>query len=257
MTKPIIKVCSLKKSFGVFPNKVVAVDSVSFEIKEGTTLGLVGQSGCGKSTIGKMLVGLYPPDDGNILFRGIDLTRLSKKEKQKISPKIQMIFQSPYASLNPALPIKESLLDAVHYHKKKDQDFIESLTLTNLLEMVELPESVLGRYPHELSGGQCQRIGIARALSLEPEVLICDEITSALDMTTQAQITNLLLELQQQLSLTILFISHDIGLVRHMSDNIAVMCNGIIEEIGPADQIFSHPSHPSTRLLLNASFLTF
>lgn len=253
MSDPIIQVNSLKKTFGSAGNRIAAVKDVSFEIEEGKTLGLVGQSGCGKSTIGRMLVGLCQPDEGRILFRGIDLTKLSKRERRQIAPRIQMIFQSPYASLNPGLTVEDIVLDAVRYHGLLSRESNETERAAQILDMVELPRNLLRHYPHELSGGQCQRVGIARALALEPELLICDEITSALDLHVQAQIMNLLLSLQQRLSLTVLFISHDIGVVRHMSDHIAVMHQGIIEEMGPTERICKQPKHPYTQLLLKAS----
>ena len=253
MSDPIIQVNGLKKTFGSSGNRITAVNGVSFEIEEGKTLGLVGQSGCGKSTIGRMLVGLCQPDEGRIFFRDMELTMLSKKARRQIAPRIQMIFQSPYASLNPGLTVEDIVLDALRCHKLLSPGVDEAERAMQILDMVELPRSLLRHYPHELSGGQCQRVGIARALSLEPELLICDEITSALDLNVQAQILNLLLSLQQQLSLTVLFISHDIGVVRHMSDHIAVMHQGLIEEIGPAECICHQPTRPYTQLLLNSS----
>lgn len=253
MSDPILQVHSLKKSFGSSRNRINAVNGVSFEIHEGKTLGLVGQSGCGKSTIGRMLVGLHQPDEGSMIFRGTELTGLSKKERRKIAPRMQMIFQSPYASLNPGLTVEDIVLDAVRYHGLIPPETAEAERAAQILDMVELPRKLLRHYPHELSGGQCQRVGIARALALNPELLICDEITSALDLNVQAQILNLLLDLQQQLSLTVLFISHDIGVVRHMSDHIAVMHQGIIVETGPCERICQQPMHPYTQLLLRSS----
>lgn len=253
MEQPIIRVEGLKKTFKVSRKKIIAVDDVSFSVKKGSTLGLVGESGCGKSTIGRILVGLFRPDEGSVFFRNIELTAMSKEQRRKFAPKIQLVFQSPYASLNPAFSIENILLDGLYYHNLLSKTKSSCDKVAELLDMVELPDKLASRYPHELSGGQCQRIGIARALSLNPEFLVCDEITSALDLNAQAQILNLLLKLQQQLGLSILFISHDIRVVEHMSDYIAVMRQGVIEEYGVAEKICKASTHPYTQRLLAAS----
>jgi oligopeptide transport system ATP-binding protein len=255
---PLIQVENLKKYYpikgGIITHTighVKAVDNVSFTIKEGETLGLVGESGCGKSTIGRALVGLEKPTEGIITYRGKDLSRLRREEMQQLRTKLQMVFQDPYSSLNPRKHIYEILAQPMLYHKISSGETIEK-DILRILDMVGLSKNVLGRYPHEFSGGQRQRIGIARALSLNPEFIVCDEPVSALDVSIQAQILNLLKELQKELHLTLLFVGHGLGAVNYVSDRIAVMYLGKIVEMGPAREIFQHPVHPYTKALLNA-----
>ena len=255
---PLIHVEDMKKYYPIkggiidhVTGYVKSVDGVSFSIMEGETLGLVGESGCGKSTVGKQLVGLEHPTEGRIFFDGQDLSKLKKSEMMKIRTQLQMIFQDPYSSLNPRKHIYEILSQPMLYHHISSRETVEK-DITNILDMVGLPRSVLGRYPHEFSGGQRQRIGIARALSLNPRFIVCDEPVSALDVSIQAQILNLLKELQKELHLTLLFVGHGLGAVNYVSDRIAVMYLGKIVELGQAKEIFNHPVHPYTRALLDA-----
>ncbi len=255
---PLIQVKDLKKYYpvktGIIPHVtdyVKAVDGVSFSIYEGEILGLVGESGCGKTTIGKQLVGLERPTEGAILYRGMDILDWTAKEQKKYRTKIQMIFQDPYSSLNPRKHIYEILAAPMLYHGISDKQTVEK-DVKELLEMVGMPQSALGRYPHEFSGGQRQRIGIARALSLKPEFIVCDEPVSALDVSVQAQILNLLKDLQKELHLTLLFIGHGLGAVHYVSERIAVMQNGRIVEMGDAKEIFHHPQQEYTKMLLNS-----
>lgn len=257
---PLIRVENMKKYYpvkgGIITHTtgyVKAVDGVSFSVMRGQTLGLVGESGCGKSTIGRQVVGLETPTEGKIYYDGLDLGMLqkNKKEMQKIRTKLQMIFQDPYSSLNPRKHIYEILAQPMLYHQISRRDTVEK-DILKILDMVGLPRTVLGRYPHEFSGGQRQRIGIAKALSLNPEFIVCDEPVSALDVSIQAQILNLLKELQKELSLTLLFVGHGLGAVNYVSDRIAVMYLGKIVEYGGAKEIFRNPAHPYTKALLEA-----
>ena len=256
--KPLIQVDHLKKYYpirsGIITHTVGnihAVDDVSFSIMEGETLGLVGESGCGKSTIGRQLVGLESPTGGSIFYDGRDLSSLNKKEMRRIRTQLQMVFQDPYSSLNPRKHIFEILSQPMLYHPLSTKDTVEK-DIERILDMVGLPKQVLGRYPHEFSGGQRQRIGIAKALSLNPRFIVCDEPVSALDVSIQAQILNLLKSLQKELHLTLLFVGHGLGAVNYVSDRIAVMYLGKIVEIGEAREIFRHPVHPYTQALMNA-----
>ncbi|MBP3475946.1 MAG: ATP-binding cassette domain-containing protein [Lachnospiraceae bacterium] len=257
---PLIEVENMKKYYpvkgGIITHTtgyVKAVDGVSFSIPKGQTLGLVGESGCGKSTIGRQLVGLETPTEGKIYYNGCDLSaiRKNKKQMQQIRTKLQMVFQDPYSSLNPRKHIFEILAQPMLYNHISTKATVEQ-DILKILDMVGLPRTVLGRYPHEFSGGQRQRIGIAKALSLNPEFIVCDEPVSALDVSIQAQILNLLKELQKELGLTLLFVGHGLGAVNYVSDRIAVMYLGKIVEIGEAKEVFRHPVHPYTKALLDA-----
>lgn len=230
---------------------VRAVDGISFSIPKGTTLSLVGESGSGKTTAGRSLLRLIEPSAGTITFDGIDVTALGKREMRALRKRIQIIFQDPYGSLNPRMTVYSVLAEAMKAHKLGDSASRRARCY-ELLQLVGLPPEAADRYPHEFSGGQRQRIGIARALAVEPDLIIADEPVSALDVSVQAQILNLLRDLQEQLGLTYLFIGHDLSVIRHISDAIAVMYLGRIVEIGPADDILNTPVHPYTRALLSA-----
>ncbi|MBA9088176.1 peptide/nickel transport system ATP-binding protein/oligopeptide transport system ATP-binding protein [Fontibacillus solani] len=247
--QPLLTLENLKK---YYPSDVKAVDGVSFQIYPGETLGLVGESGSGKSTIGKMIVGLEKPTDGRILFDGRDISGLSSKEMMNLRSELQIVFQDPYSSLNPRKRIADLLAEPLKVHRIVPAKDISG-EVDRLLELVRLPRSSKNRYPHEFSGGQRQRIGIARALSLKPKLIICDEPVSALDVSIQAQILNLLKDLQKELNLTYLFIAHGLGAVKYVSDRIAVMHQGKIVEIGNKAEIFHDPKHPYTKALLDAS----
>ncbi|MFB9974778.1 ATP-binding cassette domain-containing protein [Allobacillus sp. SKP2-8] len=251
--RPILEVKDLKKHFGVGGGQTLkAVDGISFEVYKGETFGLVGESGCGKSTAGRTLLTLYPKTDGEVLYDGEDVHEISEKNRLHYFRKMQMIFQDPYASLNPRSTVKEIIAEPMEVHglyknKKERHDRIYEL-----LEEVGLNRDHATRYPHEFSGGQRQRIGIARALALEPEFIICDEPISALDVSVQAQIINLLERLQEEKGLTFLFIAHDLSMVRHISDRIAVMYLGHIVELTDSERLYEKPLHPYTQALLSA-----
>lgn len=256
--EPIIKVEGLKKHFpikkGIISRTVgsiKAVDGISFEVYPGETLALVGESGCGKSTTGRALVQLDPQTEGHVYFEGTDLAGLSSKELRKTRTQLQIIFQDPFSSLNPRMRVGELLAEPLLTHmsmsKKEAMEKVD-----DILRTVGLTPSHKTRYPHEFSGGQRQRIGIARALILNPKLIVCDEPVSALDVSIQAQILNLLKDLQQQFHLTYIFIAHGLGAVKYISDRIAVMYLGKIVEIGTTKEIFSSPKHPYTQVLLNA-----
>jgi oligopeptide transport system ATP-binding protein len=256
---PLLEVRGLKKHYpirgGIIPHtigKVYAVDGVDFELLPGQTLGLVGESGCGKSTIGRQLVDLEKPTEGQILYKGQELNTITDKEMKKIRTEIQMVFQDPYSSLNPRKPVIDILAAPMLYHgictRKTMQQEVD-----RLLDLVGLPKNSKERYPHEFSGGQRQRIGIAKALSLRPRLIVCDEPVSALDVSIQAQILNLLRSLQSELNLTYLFIGHGLDAVHYSSDRIAVMYLGKIVEIADADELFINPIHPYTKALCNAA----
>ncbi len=255
----LIKVEHLKKYFpitrGIIFSRhvgdVKAVDDVSFDVYKGETLGLVGESGCGKTTVGRTVIQLYRPTAGSVYYEGKDLTKMGGNELRAMRRKMQIIFQDPYASLNPRLTVGSIIGEPLEIHHilqgKAMRERVEQL-----LELVGLNPYFINRYPHEFSGGQRQRIGIARALALEPEFIVCDEPISALDVSIQAQVVNLLEELQDKLGLTYLFIAHDLSMVRHISDRVAVMYLGKIVELSDRNTIYNNPLHPYTEALLSA-----
>ena len=248
----LLEVKNLKKYFKIDSKTwLKAVDDVSFGIEEGETLGLVGESGCGKSTLGRTVIGLYPPTDGSILFEGRDITRLTAKERVALTRKMQIIYQDPYACLDPRMTVADIIAEGLDIHGicKGEQ---RRKRIYELLRLVGMNEEHANRFPHEFSGGQRQRIGIARALAIDPKFIICDEPISALDVSIQAQVINLLEDLQKQLGLTYLFIAHDISMVAHISDRIAVMYLGAMAELAPSKDIMESPLHPYTKALLSA-----
>ncbi len=230
---------------------VQAVNHVSFDIREGETLSVVGESGCGKSTLARTVIGLYPPERGQILYRGERIDNLSPSRMLAFRTKMQMVFQDPYASLNPRMRVRETLEEPVRFHSQLSNVMIKE-RVARVMEQVGVDPGWADRYPHEFSGGQRQRISIARALMVNPEFIIADEPISALDVSIQAQILNLLMEAQEQRGLTYLFISHDLSVVEHISTRVAVMYLGTICELAPVDQIFERPVHPYTVALLSA-----
>ncbi|QBI53019.1 ABC transporter ATP-binding protein [Streptomonospora litoralis] len=232
---------------------VEAVDGVTFSLASGRTLALVGESGCGKSSTARALIGLEHTASGRVLFRGRDITRVSAAERRRLTRRIQIVFQDPFASLNPRLTVRQILQEGWLIHRDLVPREQWDDEVVRLLELVGLNATHADRYPHQFSGGQRQRIGIARALSMRPEVIVCDEPVSALDVSIQAQILNLLDDLRAELGLTYLFISHDLHVVRHIADDIAVMYLGSIVEQGPSAQVFDDPRHPYTRALLSAA----
>jgi oligopeptide transport system ATP-binding protein len=255
----VLKVTDLSVHFpvrrGLFQRKVGtvrAVEGVSFEVKKGTTLGLVGESGCGKSTTGRAILRLIDPTAGRVEICGEDVTHLSQRALRRVRPKVQMVFQDPYASLDPRMTIFDAVAEPLRVHGRVRSTAQATTEVAALLSQVGLEASYMRRYPHELSGGQRQRVGIARAIALRPEVLILDEPVSALDVSIQAQIVNLLAELQGALGLAYVFIAHDLAVVRHLSTEIAVMYLGRIVERAPAEELFARPLHPYTQALLSA-----
>ena len=251
--KTLLEVEGLKKYFQVGKGQTLkAVDDISFQIKKGQTLGLVGESGCGKTTVGRTLLRIYEPDAGKILFDGKDISRVSKKEAKELTRRMQMVFQDPYASLNPFFTVGEIVEEGMKIHKMYHSETERMERVYELLEMVGLNKDHANRFPHEFSGGQRQRVGIARALALNPEFIVCDEPISALDVSIQAQVVNMLMKFQEEMDLTYLFIAHDLSMVRHIADQTAVMYLGTMVEYGRTRDVYEHPVHPYTRGLLSA-----
>jgi peptide/nickel transport system ATP-binding protein len=234
---------------GLREEVVHAVDKVDLAIRDGEVVGLVGESGCGKSTLGRMVAGIMDPSDGQVLYRGRDVARLSGREATAAALAVQMIFQDPFASLNPRMRVRDIVGEAPVYHGLVPRADIDA-HVDDTMRRVGLDPAYKRRYPHQFSGGQRQRIGIARALAVQPEFVVCDEAVAALDVSIQAQILNLFIELRAALSLTYLFISHDLGVVRHLSDRVVIMYLGRIVEEGPTEELFERPNHPYTVALL-------
>jgi oligopeptide/dipeptide ABC transporter ATP-binding protein len=258
--EPILRVENLVKHFPItqgilFKTKigaVQAVDGVSFELHRGETLGIVGESGCGKSTLAKLLMRLEHPTAGRAILNGKDIFRMSGSELRKLRRNVQMVMQDPYTSLNPRMTVGDIIGEPFNIHTEVAPRGDRSRRIQELLELVGLNPEHINRYPHQFSGGQRQRIGIARALALKPEIIVCDEPVSALDVSIQAQVINLLEKLQNELALSYIFIAHDLSVVRHISDRVGVMYLGKIVEIGTQDEIYQRPTHPYTQALLSA-----
>ena len=262
MNNPLLELDNLKKYYPIrkgllnrVTNNLKAVDGVNLQIYPGETLGLVGESGCGKSTIGRSIVGLERPTAGRILFDGDDISRYSTNEIIQLRTQLQIVFQDPYSSLNPRMSVGDLLVEPLKVHQIVPDREITA-EVDKLLELVGLSKQMKNRFPHEFSGGQRQRVGIARALSLRPKLIVFDEPVSALDVSIQAQVLNLLKELQKELQLTYLFIAHGLGAVRYISDRIAVMYLGKIVEVGSTKELLKSPQHPYTRALLDAYPIT-
>ncbi|WP_138205186.1 ABC transporter ATP-binding protein [Haloimpatiens lingqiaonensis] len=250
--KVLLEVKNLKKYFHVGKNATLkAVDDVSFFIRKGETLGLVGESGCGKTTCGRTVMGMYSATGGEVLFDGVDIHKLNKTEKKEFTRRAQMIFQDPYASLNPRMTVGEIIGEGIDIHALyTGQERLDRIY--HLLQLVGLNKEHATRFPHEFSGGQRQRIGIARSLAIEPEFIVCDEPISALDVSIQAQIVNLLVQLQKEFDLTYLFIAHDLSMVKHISDRVGVMYLGCLVELASSHDLYEKPLHPYTQALLSA-----
>ena len=252
MSDVILEVKNLKKYFKTPNGLLHAVDDVSFTIEKGKTLGVVGESGCGKSTTGRTILRLIEPTAGQVIFNGVDVTALSKEELRRSRSEMQLIFQDPFSSLDPRKTVSQTIAEPIIYNKLiQGKENVEKRVL-ELMETVGLAERLYGAYPHELDGGRRQRIGIARALAMNPKFIVCDEPVSALDVSIQAQILNLLDELQEELGLTYMFITHDLAVVNHFADDIAVMYLGQLVEKAPAEELFANPMHPYTQALLSA-----
>ncbi len=252
MAENILEVKHLKKYFKTARGTLHAVDDVSFTIEKGKTLGIVGESGCGKSTTGRAILRLLEPTDGQVIFNGQDITALSSSKMRQMRRDMQIIFQDPFSSLDPKKTVSQTIAEPIIENKiLKDKKAINA-RVRELMATVGLAERLVNAYPHELDGGRRQRIGIARALAMEPKFIVCDEPVSALDVSIQAQILNLLQELKEQMGLTFIFITHDLSVVNHFADEIAVMYLGQLIEKAPTEELFDHPVHPYTRALLSA-----
>ena len=252
-SKVVMEVKGLKKHFKVGKNQILkAVDDVSFSIREGETLGLVGESGCGKTTCGRTVIGMYDKTGGQVLYNGKDVHALRGKEKKAFSKDVQIIFQDPYASLDPRMTVADIIAEGIDIHGLAKNSKERDEKVFNLLEMVGLNKEHANRFVHEFSGEQRQRIGIARALAVEPKFILCDEPISALDVSIQAQVANLLIKLQKELGLTYLFIAHDLAMVKHISDRVAVMYLGSMVEVAASETLYENPKHPYTEALMSA-----
>ena len=252
MSEPLLEVRHLKKYFTTPKGLLHAVDDVSFSIEEGKTMGLVGESGCGKSTTGRVILRLHEATDGEVLYRGKNILELSPRDMREMRRKMQIVFQDPYSSLNPRMSVKSLIEESLRQRSRGMSSAERESKVLGIMDLVGLERRLANSYPHELDGGRRQRIGIARALILEPEFVVLDEPVSALDVCVQAQILNLLMDLQKELKLTYLFISHNLSVVKHISDQIAVMYLGKLVELSDHETIFEEPKHPHTQALLSA-----
>jgi peptide/nickel transport system ATP-binding protein len=251
MTEPLLQAVNLKKYFEVPTGRLHAVDEVSFSIDRGKTLGIVGESGCGKSTLGRVVIHLTESTGGRLIYKGEDITKVSRRTLKKLRSKMQIIFQDPYSSLNPRMTIYQTLAEPLIISKRYSEDAVKTRVL-ELMDIVGLARRFVNTYPHELDGGRRQRIGIARALSMNPEFIICDEPVSALDVSIQAQILNLLMDIQSDMGIAYIFITHDLSVVKHISDEIIVMYLGQMVEMASSDSLFEKQVHPYTKALLSA-----
>lgn len=247
----LLEAQGVKKYFSVPAGTNHAVDDVTFKIEKGETIGIVGESGCGKSTLGRTLIRLYEPTGGKIFLNGQDISNIKGKELKSVREKMQIIFQDPYSSLNPRMTVSEAVKEPLLLSKRYKKKEMEEAT-AELMERVGIEQRLMLAYPHEMDGGRRQRVGIARALALNPEFIMCDEPVSALDVSIQAQVLNLLMDLQEQMGLTYMFVTHDLSVVRHISNNIAVMYLGQMVETSPSKKLFDMPLHPYTKALLSA-----
>ena len=248
---PVIEVKHLKKYFDTPGGALHAVDDVSFKIERGTTMGIVGESGCGKSTLGRTIIHLLESTDGQIFMNGEDITKVSKRKLRELHEKMQIVFQDPYSSLNPRMTIEETIREPLELSKRFNKKQLEE-EVQRLMDLCGIEDRLATAYPHELDGGRRQRVGIARALALNPDFIVCDEPVSALDVSIQAQILNLLMDLQDQMGLTLMFVTHDLSVVRHISDTIGVMYLGQMIEHCDSEELFEHQLHPYTKALLSA-----
>ena len=252
MDTPLIQTVDLVKYFNTKRGPLHAVDHVNLSIKKGETLGVVGESGCGKSTLGRTILRLLEPTSGSVLYNGDDIVKYSPQKMKEMRKKMQIIFQDPFTSLNPRMSVSEIIAEPMITTKTYTNGAERLDRVYQLMETVGLAERFINSYPHELDGGRRQRIGIARALSVRPEFIVCDEPVSALDVSIQAQILNLMMDLQDSMGLTYMFVTHNLSVIKHISDNIAVMYLGQCVELAPTEELFAHPEHPYTKALLNA-----
>lgn len=252
MDTPLIQTVDLVKYFNTKRGPLHAVDHVNLSIKKGETLGVVGESGCGKSTLGRTILRLLEPTSGSVLYNGDDIVKYSPQKMKEMRKKMQIIFQDPFTSLNPRMSVSEIIAEPMITTKTYTNAAERLDRVYQLMETVGLAERFINSYPHELDGGRRQRIGIARALSVRPEFIVCDEPVSALDVSIQAQILNLMMDLQDSMGLTYMFVTHNLSVIKHISDNIAVMYLGQCVELAPTEELFAHPEHPYTKALLNA-----
>ena len=251
MSKPVIEIKNLKKYFKTPSGMLHAVDDVSLKIEEGKTMGIVGESGCGKSTLGRTIIHLQEPTGGQIFYNGQDITKVNKKQLRELRNVMQIIFQDPYSSLNPRMTVDDTLREPLMLSKKYERKDLDS-QVDRLMDMVGVAKRLAMSYPHEMDGGRRQRVGIGRALALGPKFIVCDEPVSALDVSIQAQVLNLLMDLQKEHNMTYMFITHDLSVVKHISDNIGVMYLGQLVETAETEELFVRPLHPYTEALLSA-----